>query len=419
MKHPRQHPRARRAASEAAAQTVLGVRPVVVALLCVTSLPAWSLDWSEPWRIPYDPVAADETSDEFAWRLFVALMWPADPTTGAADPRGGLGSGAARASVWERWENSADVYRDDGADPGRWGADDLPGIASGNRFESAALRRLPHARHIVAGRMESLEDPLERAQRLVEIRMNRIAFDYIRKTGLYNLDGQIAAVASGLPVAFPSGAIEVKASWRPIAAIDRRRYHTLRVRLANGQIRLYGLTALNIAAKELPRWFWASFEHIDNAARVGAEGWRLPSRDRYACAGQGAEADCNRVPSGIGLTQTIWAHYRLRGTQTRYLDAAGMPQRLGNSELEAGLQETASCITCHARAALAVGGGNARRLEVESQRHGYVGLPDPAWFRAVDADGRRLDFRPLDFVWSLAQAKPRRDRGVGAATVLR
>ena len=407
---------------------VTGMRPALAMLLCVVAVPVWSLDWREPWRIPHDAAAAVDASDEFAWRLFVAVIWPAADPSGSADPHAALG--ADRRCVWERWENSADVYRDDGADPGRWAAVVEPGIATAHRFETLSAATLSNARHIVAGRMEPLRDELDRSRRLVEIRMNRTAFDYLRKTGLYNLDGQIAAVAAGVPVEFPPGSIEVKASWRPIAASERQRYHTLRVRLANGETRLYGLNALNIAAKELPEWFWASFEHIDNASRAGGEGWRLPSRDRYACSGEAA--DCNRVPSGIGVERTVWEHYRLRGTQTRYLDAAGMPERLGNSELEAGLQETASCMTCHSRSALALEDGGVRRLEVLDpgaadgppardagavpQRRGYIGLPDPAWFQAAGVDGRALNFQSLDFVWSLIQAKPLHhpDPGAGA-----
>jgi hypothetical protein len=185
------------------------------------------------------------------------------------------------------------------------------------------------------------------------------------------------------------------------------------VRLDSGETRLYGLTALNVAAKVLPtrerhatpaaRWLWASFEHVDNARRVAGEGWQLPSRDAYACP-ETPDA-CDRVPAGLGLAGTVWQNYRLRGTLTDYVDAEGRPQRLGNSELEAGLQSTSSCMTCHARAALAVADGRPRRMSVfaTSERRGSIGVPEPAWYRA---DG--LDYRSLDFVWSLSQAKPRR-----------
>jgi hypothetical protein len=398
-------------ASVARGSAVIGARAALV-LLCVAGTPAWSLDWSRPWQVPQDSAEAvaesSAASDEFAWRLLIALLWPADARTGLGDPDAALG--AARPCVWERWANSADVYRDDGADPGSWSEAVAPPKTSLHRFQAEELARLPNVRHIVAGRMQALRDPLEHSPRLVEIRMNEIAYDYVRKRGLYNLEGQIATVAAGVPIEFPTGAIEVKANWRVIAPSDAPRYHTLGVHLASGETRLYGLTALNIAAKESPRWFWASFEHVDNATRAGGEGWLLPSRDRYACGR--AASDCDRAPAGIGLDQNHWRHYRLRGTQIRYLDDAGTPERLGNSELEAGLQESASCMTCHSRAALSVSDGVPRRLEVLAgpARRGYVGAPDPAWFAALGVDGRPLEFRSLDFVWSLAQAKPRRER---------
>jgi rhodanese-related sulfurtransferase len=384
-------------------------------LLSNARCPAGMLDWREPWRVPAGSELAAVASDEFAWRLFVAINWPADPAAGVADPT--AAPGANRPVVWERWENTADVYRDDGADPGPWRPAAREAPAAENRFESLSREDFPNARHIVSGRMVPLVDPAASAHRLIETHMNRPSFDYIRAAGLYNLDGQIQKVVKGEPVEFPPGAIEVKASWRPIRPAERSRYHTLRVRFADGTTRVFGLNALNIAAKELPQWFWASFEHIDNATRGGGEGWLLASRDRFACPE--ARPNCGRAPTGIGLEAGVWKNYRLRGTMTAYVDAAGMPQRLGNSELEAGFQESASCMTCHSRAALALVDGAARRLEIfDTQnlplRRGYVGVPDPNWFHAPSPNGSPLSFVSMDFVWSLARAKPRRNVDAGA-----
>ena len=361
--------------------------------------------------------AADPSDDAFAWDLFLALNAPAVPTRAGDGP-----------VVWERWANTADVYRDDAADPGPWPASSFGETATPKRFESLAAEGFENARHIVAGRMVPVGDPPANARRLIEIRMNRLSFDYIRAAGLYSLDGQMQKVERREAIDFPLGAIEVKASWRPIDASERARYHSLPVRFANGRTRWFGLSALNIAAKRSPQWFWASFEHRDNASRRDGEGWRLASRDRFAC-GQDP-ADCNRVPAGIGLEAGVWKNYRLRGSMSQYVDDAGIPERLGNSELESGLQESASCMTCHARATLAVVGDKPERLDVldtfeldESRRmrgddhapgaarrrRGFVGAPDPRWYEARSADGRIVGrFEPMDFVWSLARAKPRR-----------
>jgi cytochrome c peroxidase len=383
-----------------------------------------ALDWSRPWARPEpSPSLAAAHSDEYAWRLFVALNWPADPRARAADRKAMLG--AAGPVVWETWQNSADVYREDGSDPGPWvAAASHAAWSSERRFESLSLPELRATRHIVGGVMVPLVDPLAKAKRLIEVRMSRESFDYVRSHGLYNVEGQLQAVARGRTVQFPFGSVQVKASWRPIAADQRSRYHSITVRFADGASRLYGLTALNIAAKELPNWFWASFEHVDNATRANAEGWQLPSHDEFACAGD--SPDCNRPPRGVGVTGTVWENYRLRGTLTAFVDSARRPTRLANSELEAGVQLTASCITCHSRASIGVQSGLAVRLPVfdvaaaraeaaaeaagagtaraaidATARRGYVGLPESDWFSGTPP------FQPLDFVWSLAQAKPR------------
>jgi hypothetical protein len=195
----------------------------------------------------------------------------------------------------------------------------------------------------------------------------------------------------------------------------------------DGTERLYGLTALHIVSKDLPSWFWATFEHVDNPTLEDSEGWQLRSVDRFACAGE--PADCNRAPRGIGLEGTVWENYRLRGTLTRFVDDAGRPLLLANSELEAGMQSTSSCITCHARSSIGLVDAVPTRLPIfegwpndgsrangsltagapatPGERRGYVGMPSREWFESVRASGNSL-FAPLDFVWSLSKARPRK-----------
>ena len=288
--------------------------------------------------------------DAEAWRIFT-LLNPA---------------GTDQPAAWEGWPSVADTFRRDGADPGPLAAVSHPGTA---RFELATTADFPNLRHIVGGRMVPVTDPLALAKQLVEVRLNKVSYDFIRARQLYTVQGQRRAVAQR-QVEFPTGSIQLKAGWRPITESERPRYHTLSVRLADGRTRLYGLAALNIAAKTRHGWLWASFEHTD---------------------------------------ATAGTHYLLRGTQTAYLDAGNRPVRLGNAVLEARLGNSASCMTCHARATLSVDGGPAR-LPVFAPappgvRRGYVGTPDPGWFGQLDTRGQwRATFASLDFVWSLSQA---------------
>jgi hypothetical protein len=384
-------------------------------------------NWPSPWLESHNPHQAATNPDEYAWHLFVALNWPANTTTREPDPSAPLG--ADKPVVWETWQNATDVYLEDGQDPGPWitgrratstSMSSTPissTPATEARFETFSLKDISNARHIVAGKMVPLTDPTPNAKRLTELRMNRITFEYIRAHELYNLDGQLRMVAASRPVNFPPASTEIKASWRPIRPDERPRYHTLEVRFADGTQRLYGLTALHIVSKDAPQWFWATFEHVENPTRPDADGWQLPSSDRFSCRGE--RAACNRAPAGIGLEGTVWENYRLRGTLTRFVDTANRPLLLANSELEAGMQKSSSCISCHARSSLALVGGAPTRLPIfdtaarndespaAAERHGYIGLPLAQWFESADGADKPL-FKQLDFVWSLSKARPRR-----------
>src|SRR5262249_18536904 len=135
--------------------------------------------------------------------------------------------------------------------------------------------------------------------------------------------------------------------------------------------RLYGLVAVNLAAKTRAGWLWASFERSEQSA-------------------------------------SAVARYRLRGTQTAYLDQDNQPVLLGNAVLEAELGRSASCMTCHARATLSK--TDATRLPVFAPappgvRRGYVGTPDPNWYGRFDSAGNwQTTMASLDFMWSLSQA---------------
>ena len=413
---------------------VLAPLAVAAALVCAplsasapVSASASAPGWQQPWAEPRSEALTADSADEFAWRLFIALNWPADLEARRADPKAAFGADAP--VVWETWQSAGAIFLNDGRDPGPWtggspaasGASHGSGAGAESRFETLSLKDFPNARHIVGGRMVPLADPLANASRLTEIRMNRRSYEFIRSRELYNLDGQVRAYAAAQGVEFPLGARHVKAKWRPIKAEERSRYHTVEVAFADGSTRLYGLTALHIASKDQPHWLWATFEHVDNPALPDNEGWQLPSRDRFAC--RGTAQDCNRAPPSIGLEGTVWQYYRLRGTLTSYVDGAGRPERLASSELENGMQGSSSCMTCHSRASIGVVAGAPERLPIfidpapgelkgdARARRGYVGLPKEEWFTGTPGAGQAPVFRPQDFVWSLSKARPRRDAG--------
>jgi len=388
---------------------------VFAALLVAGSLvPAALAQTTEPWKEPQDSAEAINNPDRYAWRLFVALNWPADIKQKQADPSKRFGDAAPGAVTWETWRNARNQAPDtafplDGSDPGPWLDKESSSEKLAASFDDNALQQLIR-RNILQNSKAPVPffDESSARQRRNETRLNKGAYEFVRSNKLYNADDQVRLFTSGrTSIEFPFSAKEIKAQWREISPSDKPRYHWVEVNAA-GQTKLYGLTALHITTKDLPNWFWATFEHIDNklsqaaGGRPGNEGWLLPSRDRFACTNP--PFDCEQSPSGIGLQGTKWEHYRLRGTQIDFVDSRGSATLLANSHPESGFQITSSCITCHARATI----GASERLSVfmcqrnDDTVEGAVGAPIPAWF--VGPDGR-TKFTQLDFVWSLFRAK--------------
>jgi hypothetical protein len=376
----------------------------------------WFASAADRWMEPQDTAMAMNEPDCYAWRLFIALNWPADEAAKTADSTKPFG--ADGPVVWETWRNVRNgapdtVFRPDGSDPGEWLGSSPELARTIDNFDSEPLQQL-----IARGVEEFSIDPIAAELTINETRMNRTSYEFVRSNNLFNLEGQVALFENGVEtIAFPLNSKEVKAQWRQISEADKPRYHWAEVTTLDGSLRLYGLTALHITTKDLPNWVWATFEHIDNrtsesdSGREGNEGWLLPSVDRFACPA--APHNCETPPDGVGLEGTKWENYVLRGTQIDFIDSRGNPTLLANSQPEEGFQLSSSCITCHAMASIGAAG---TRLQIFKSLPpatpiavGHVGQPNPAWFRSPgvgrDNEGE-LRYTQLDFVWSLFRARP-------------
>ena len=391
------------------------------------SCAAWFQSDAPKWEEPQDTRMALFEPDCYSWRLFIALNWPADLARKVANPDASFGTNAP--VVWETWRNASNRAPDtafpmDGSDPGPWL--DAPLVAQGlDRFDSADEEPLQRTALISlleeTGGSAVMFDPQTAGLSQNETRLNKETYEFVREEELYNVEGQIAKFNAGFEtISFPAMAKEVKAQWRVITEEDKPRYHWVEAQGARG-LQIYGLTALHITTKDLPNWLWATFEHIDNkTAQEGdnthpaAEGWLLPSVDRFACTD--ALYDCEAIPQGIGLEGTHWENYRLRGVQIDFFDSTGRATLLANSQPEQGFQTTSSCITCHALASINGAGERIAFFDPEALNEGRViapvGLPagwDPVTGVRLgfhDDNGEVL-FTQLDFVWSLFRAQSR------------
>ena len=323
--------------------------------------------------------------------------------------------GAAGTVVWETWRNARNgapdtAFPPTGADPGPWLGAATPVARQLQDFDNLPLQRLVRREQMRKPGGPAVEfDPVAADNQMNETRLNKDTYEFVRANQLFNIEGQEALLKSkAQTITFPLRAKEIKAQWREITAADKPRYHWVEVGTPGGQQKIFGLTALHITTKDLPNWFWTTFEHIDNrtpaaaGGRPGNEGWKLKSRDRFACPTP--PHDCEQAPKGIGLEGTKWESYRLRGTQVDFVDSLGTVTLLANSQPEEGFQHTSSCITCHARASIGNRkGAGANRISVFLPNNdGAVGAPDPVWFADDGAGGRYVQ---LDFIWSLFRAR--------------
>ena len=335
----------------------------------------------------YNANKALNHSDHYAWQLFSGLNKPANLARCNPDRNKMLGDSGL--TVWETWQTREETFLQGAEKPPTW----KKGCANEDFYS------------FPEGNYSNFDDEA--------VRINKKAYKFIRNNDLYSLDEQERLAQSGIKdIDFPLGSKTVKAGWVKIDEADKPFYHWMEIE-RNGELFTYGLSALHIASKDYPTWFWATFEHIDNNTRwnhvypEGFQGWVIPSKDSAACSN--SDLSCNAIPAGYGLEGTKWENYRLRGTQTEIVDNRGTPTVLVNSHLEGVLdQASMSCVTCHA---LAVKGPNGPSMPIpithgvnnEGLGMGHIGALDPELF--LDLNKNPIPYVGLDYVWTLRNAK--------------
>lgn len=242
------------------------------------------------------------------------------------------------------------------------------------------------------------------------------------------------------------------------------------------------LLSMHISTKDLPNWFWATFEHVDNIGRcdwlgcndsfgyINTETLEIgpgptgglaeparnytPPHSLTEVGGQQQDAfvlaerysDVDRISErldavlrayGIGTDTAVnrsgrptvgdpaWRSYRLKGTETNFVTATGRANRLGNSVTEAGFVNSASCITCHARAGATAEGLPPLSIFADTLSDAGIpksvnGIPEESWFNVnaywgVGGEREAPGIRAVqtDFVWGFRFACPMAPMSVG------
>jgi hypothetical protein len=387
--------------------------------------------------------------DKFAWKLFLEVNRKAEHQS----PIGGaVGSPMSHDALWETWADDTQTFpaKPDPANPPQW---PTAGQAP-NKVKTLAppLRRRAELLRSMRLRGEAEESQLESVDvgKLPpggfsvpdgngvgeEVHRNKVTFDYIVENGLWYREGiaaffDKAAKAVGNDVDFaaravslPRASIEVKANWIVIDEKDKSKFHWNH----NQAGQLLGLVAMHIISKDLPNWFWCTFEHVDNPGRgdfigihdsFGVDPAHTPSQTKSAGAiypPEKMKAALLKLFEENGY-QGEWAdefkNYRLKGSQVDFTDGPGRPLLLGNSVTESGFVPTASCMTCHARAAVDAGGASSfpffgQQAPLPLIDHDslqpvltYNGPPDPSWYFRDTSNGSTLRNLQTDFIWAI------------------
>ena len=328
-----------------------------------------------------------------AWQTFIALMWPALTDRGQPDVGALFGKPGHR--VWETWKEQVEVYPADGSVPPPWQAPEtIP----------AACRTQPDqpVRHL--HRNEKVDDVLDAINQAAkadatlpgtltdqqgkvvryEIRMNRIAFDYIVQNQLYNGNRQ----AEVNQIQFPDGAMLIKAAWRELtpatSARTRRHFMTRRACICEGEachtadVALVGFHIMH-KTPTARQWIWSTFEHQANVRRSHG---LAASFHQPRCRGDHCVPN-SQTPIGTPnqVTQVLSMPRNLRNLNNRmhrWLKKAGsvlhryrlmsaqwplpqsgsekptvfhaQPRFAANTTMETFTQASSSCMGCHAMA---------------------------------------------------------------------
>ena len=289
-----------------------------------------------------DPNLAMNNPDQLAWQLFIQVNSRAGGTN----------------AVFETYASDTDTFQPN---------PQYPGGAVASNLRRPLLAAVAREEALKNGVLLPAIPPNPAAAGGEETRRNKAAFDFIVQNNLFKLSGLKAAF--GRKLSFPVDAVEVKANWVDVDQIPTFTNNQVTV----GQVaqfyhvntasdgKRYALVSMHVISKLVPNWTWATFEQRLNPGRCDVIGCRdsfgaqAPVVPPEARSGQ-SYPDCTKTPALTAMLaqaniDPVYVNYCLKGSQADFVDNTGLDIRLGNSVTEDGFVASASCMTCHGRAA--------------------------------------------------------------------
>lgn len=232
--------------------------------------------------------------NEFSWRSFIALNWPAQdwptqPQRGVAD-QGKSFSELDRPRVWETWKAGFETIPQQtviGAihHPLSWNlVDDPTPVGDTTKHFPKVLGSFTKYGDISQADFGTFASPLvcqNHTYTHYEVRVNRVEYSTITGEGFYlqEIVNSHLGDPSQSEFQFPVGSVTVKAAWRELDPMkdDLKSYYTRDAQVLDyssggRDLRKVGLVGLHIVHKTRLRkqWIWTSFEHVSNIPGLGA-----------------------------------------------------------------------------------------------------------------------------------------------------
>ena len=387
-----------------------------------------------------DPATAINEPSRYAWELFIALN---------SKPAGLPAS--AGCVQWETFMEQEQIY----ADPTRPPQYGPAAQCQWAVHQRSAAPQIENARGRVPAHHVLTGHPAPFGIGAIEtVAVNRTGVEYISANDLYYQEGVLRKAMSAEGIQFPRLTKVPKGTWQKITAPQKSRFHwrefDVLVERTDGTTyqaqESRGLIAFGIVTKDLPFWFWATFEHVDNPGRCGVTGcfdefgvtqpFTAPVRDPYhVYPAEPLSAPLRSLFAAANI-DPVFQNYRLKGVQIAFTDSYGRPTILGNSQQEAGQVATSSCMTCHARASVSQGvlptvqtSQDGLAAIQDAYEHGvpnqilnpakndanpvigFVGTPEAGWYFTNPAGPATEPLQIMfqtDFLWQLPLAPQRR-----------
>lgn len=219
--------------------------------------------------------------DDFSWRSFLALVWPAQQgQRGTPDTTQTISGPGPR--VFETYKSSWEIFHRDGSAPAAWDTYEAAQFNACNQsvqFGDLIIASFSKFADIGQADFGELVGPLV-AQNMTYTRyltsFNKTEFDQI-DTNKWYLRANLGTSAK--PLFFDNGAIDVKSAWIDMTNIAHpERYYTRDAWVMDPATNVcskkkIGLVGIHIVQKtpSRPQWIWSSFEHIDNIPQPGAQ----------------------------------------------------------------------------------------------------------------------------------------------------